>query len=297
MLEQAFDIDVDAAPMLVPFFVVCLAGLAFSRLPPGGTWTAMVGAVIAAVLGGGFVIALVAAAFGGRGLDLVAAAWINLTNLIMWLLALILVPILQFLASLLPEMDAGTGRGEAFKMRNLDYLRNLDANNLPPHIEMLNRAIMYVVIVLAVYLLYRLMLAAYRSRAQRLRDRAALERESIQGARDAKSDLLKLALGLLPDWLFPGKAATPPRMPKDQPGVTEVYALYFDLLSAAYERGHDFVPSATPRERRPALESALPGAPVAGITRCFNAACYGNIAADLALVARLRGELEGAANS
>ena len=297
VLEQAFDIDVGAAPMLVPFFVVCLAGLAFARLPPGGAWTTMVAAAIALVLGGGFVIGLVAAALGGRGLDLVVAAWIFLTDLLMWLLALILVPILRFLAGLLPEMQPGSGRSEVFTVPNFDFLRNLDANSLPPQIEMLNRVIMYAVIVLAVYLLYRLMLAAHRARNQRLRDKVALERESIRGFRDAKSDLLKLALGLLPDWLFPNDAAPPPRMPKDLPGVTEVFALYFDLLTAARAHGHEFVPSATPHERRAALESALPGAPVAAITTRFNAACYGNIATDLAIVARLRGEFEGAANS
>jgi hypothetical protein len=50
--------------------------------------------------------------------------------------------------------------------------------------------------------------------------------------------------------------------------------------------------SATPRERRADLESAIPGAPVARITDCFNAACYGNLRTDQATVDGLRHDLE-----
>ena len=66
------------------------------------------------------------------------------------------------------------------------------------------------------------------------------------------------------------------------------------MLTAAHERGHDFVPSATPNERQPEVENAIPGAPVARITDCFNAACYGNVAIDQATVEQLRRELAGA---
>ncbi|MBT5194543.1 MAG: DUF4129 domain-containing protein [Rhodospirillaceae bacterium] len=293
--EQAFGIDGTAAQMLIPFFVVCLAGLAFARLPPGGAWTTVVGAAIAVVLGGGFIIGLIAAALGGHGLDLIVSGWVHLTEALIWLVTLVLVPLLRLIAYLLPEFERGPGLEQAFQMPNLDFLRNLDSRNLPPEVENLNRLIMYVVIVLAVYLAYRLLLAGYRSHARRLRDRAMIERETIQGANDAGADLLKLALGLLPNWLLPATATPGPRIPQDMPGITEVFALYFDMLSAARDRGHDFVSSATPRERRAALEQALPGAPVAGITTCFNAACYGNIAADLADIARLRGAFEDAA--
>lgn len=35
IVEQSFAVDAHATVMLVPFFIICLAGLAFTRLPPG----------------------------------------------------------------------------------------------------------------------------------------------------------------------------------------------------------------------------------------------------------------------
>ena len=35
LFEQWFDVDAHAAVMLVPFFIICLTGLAFTRLPRG----------------------------------------------------------------------------------------------------------------------------------------------------------------------------------------------------------------------------------------------------------------------
>ena len=39
LFEKAFDLDVAATEMLLPFFAVSLAGMVFARLPPGGSWT------------------------------------------------------------------------------------------------------------------------------------------------------------------------------------------------------------------------------------------------------------------
>ncbi len=296
VVEQTFDVEANAATMLVPFFVVCLAGLAFARMPPGGGWTTMVGIAIGIVLAGGFVIGSIAAALGGSGLELLLAGWILLTEGVMWLLALILIPILQFIASLLPELEPGTARGEAFRLPNFDFLRRLDQEAVPPEIENISRILMYLVIIAAVYLLYRLMRAAFRAHQLRRQAQAALERENIEGAKNAKDDLLKLALELLPAWMRPAAGVPAPSIPVDLPGITEVYTLYFDMLNLACGKGHEFVPSATPRERRAALERILPKAPVGGITARFNAACYGNIPTEAAIVTRLREELESAAN-
>jgi len=157
----------------------------------------MVDGAIGVVLAGGFIIGSIGAAIGGHGLNLLAAGWIYLTNFLVWLLTLLLVPVLQFIADLLPE------------------------------------------------------------------------------------------------WILPGEAVATPRIPLDQPSITKVYALYFDMLTTAYDRGHAFQAAATPRERQTSLQQFLPGAPVAGITTAFNAACYGNIAAEMGLLSELRVGLEG----
>ena len=291
LFEQWFDVEAQAAVMLVPFFVICLAGLAFTRLPSGGAWASMVGGAIAVVLGGGFVIGLIGAAIGGRGLDMVAAGWIYLTDFIAWLLNLILVPILSFLADLLPDFGGTTPHHIKPTAGNWDFLRKLQAGNQPPEMESLNRIIMYLVIAASVYGLYRLALVAYRAHSLRRGARAALERDSIRDGSNTSADLLKLALGLLPEWMLPGEAVPAPRIPQDQPGITEVYALYFDMLTGACDRGHEFQAAATPWERQSLLQQILPGAPVAGITQCFNAACYGHIPAAPGQLARLRDEL------
>ena len=253
----------------------------------------MVDGAIGVVLAGGFIIGSIGAAIGGHGLNLVAAGWIYLTNFLVWLLTLLLVPILQFIADLLPEFRGG-GPGKMKPLfGNWDFLRDFQTKNVPSEIESLNRIIMYLVIGAAVYLLYRLLLAAYRAHDRRRSVSPRLDRESILDGSNTKADLLKLALNLLPEWMLPGEAVAAPRIPLDQPGITEVYALYFDMLTTACDRGHAFQAAATPRERQTSLQQFLPGAPVAGITTAFNAACYGNIAADMGLLSELRVGLEG----
>ena len=91
--------------------------------------------------------------------------------------------------------------------------------------------------------------------------------------------------------MFPKPPPAGPRFPKGKPGITEVYALYFEMLMAAQKKGCAFVPSATPSERRTDIENAIPGAPVARITACFNAACYGNLATDGETLEGLRRQL------
>ncbi|MDP6344782.1 MAG: hypothetical protein QF491_14690, partial [Alphaproteobacteria bacterium] len=82
LVEQAFDVDFSATFMLVPFFAVSLAGLAFARLPSGGAWARTVGLAVAVVIGGGFVVGLIGAVVGGRGLGLLATGWERLVAVI-----------------------------------------------------------------------------------------------------------------------------------------------------------------------------------------------------------------------
>jgi len=160
-----------------------------------------------------------------------------------------------------------------------------------PYAEALIDLLKYPLLGLAFYLSYRLLRRLYGGYAGRPRAVQTAARESIQGNADPNADLIALALGLLPAWLFPKPPPPGPRFPKDRPGITEVYALYFELLAAAGKKGCAFVPSATPSERRAGLEIAVPGAPVARITACFNAACYGDLATDPITLEHLRRQL------
>ena len=118
------------------------------------------------------------------------------------------------------------------------------------------------------------------------------DREALETETDPTKDLLKLLGGLLPSWLT-RKSDKPRdwRYPEDEVGVTEVFLLYFDYLSAAVARGLVFTPNLTPNERVPDLQTALPGARVTLVTDMFNAACYGHVAANRSTVNELRNEL------
>ena len=298
LAEQAFDIEVSATTMLVPFFGVSLSGLAFARLPPGGTWTRIVGLAVAVVLGGGFVIGLIGAVVGGRGLGLLAAGWSHLAAAIMWLLSVLLVPVLEvifaFFAWLIGDIPNQNRDFNALRPDGIRWWENIDVGQMPPFAELILQVVKYPVLFLFIYLLYRLFLWAYQAHARRALVVVAADRESIRGGADSTADLIKLALGLLPSWMLRQAPTAGLRFPDDIPGISEVYALYFDMLTAAHGLGHEFQPSATPRERRPDIEKTLPGAPVAGITRCFNAACYGKLPTDRETVDQLRRELDGA---
>ena len=298
LAEQVFGVDCFTTIMLVPFFAVSLAGLAFARLPPGATWARMVVVAVMGVIGGGFVIGLVGAVVGGRGLGLLAVGWNYIVSAIGWLLNILLVPVLEvifgFIAWLIGDSEPSKRDPTILKFPEGSWWERVDSGPALAYADLVIALIKYPLLILIFYLSYRLLLRAYRGYAKNTAAARAIDRESIQGDADAKADLVALALGLLPAWLFPTAAPAGPRYPKGRPGITDVYALYFDMLTAAHERGHDFVPSATPNERQPEVENAIPGAPVARITDCFNAACYGNVAIDQATVEQLRRELAGA---
>ena len=290
LVEQAAGIDASATLMLILFFVASLSGLAFGRLAPGGAWTPIVGLAVAAVLGGGFFAGMLGAVIGGHGLGLLATAWSYLSVVVLWLLEMLF----AFLLWILPDLASRKDGGVDWKPPKFELPEYIKVESGPGGMDLSVQLLQYGGLLLALYLAYRLLAWAYRVYAQKDEVEDDTERESIQGNADARADMLNLLWDLLHDWLRPAKAAAAPHFPQDKPGITEVYALYFDMLTAACDKGHDFVPSATPRERRADIEETIPGAPVAPITNCFNAACYGNVATDLTIVERLRRELEQA---
>jgi len=296
--EQGFDADVSATFMLAPFFAVSLAGLAFARLPPAGAWARVVGLAVALVLGGGFVIGVIGAVVGGRGLGLLAVGWSYLVSAILWLLTLVLVPILEvvfaFFSWLVGDIPPTNRDLDGLRSDGPNWWEHVNTDGVPPFFELVIQLLKYPVMLLVLYGVFRLFVWAYQAHGRRAWVAAVTDRESIRGEADSTADLIKLALGLLPAWMLRQQPAQAPRIPGDMPGITEIYVLYFDMLTAAHAQGYAFEPSATPRERRPDLEKAMPGAPVAGITRCFNAACYGRLPTNPETVARLRRELDGA---
>lgn len=298
LAEQAFGADFSATVMIIPFFAVCLGGLAFARMTGSGTWPRTIGLAVLSVIGGGLLIGLIGAMFGGSGVRLIAAAWNQLLALVSWVLTVLLAPVIEVIFSFVLWLIGDSvppNRAERVSTPQLqDWWQHIQPESLPSYLQTIIEFLRYPFLLLVIYLLYRFLLFAYRTYGARAALAVAAERESIRGNANVAVDLANLALGLLPDWMLAGGGARGRRYPKGQPGITEAYLLYFDLLETAVSRGYEPVTSMTPRERTPELEAALPGAPVGAITECFNAACYGGIAADPATLERLRDSLSAA---
>ena len=99
---------------------------------------------------------------------------------------------------------------------------------------------------------------------------------------------------MLPDWMTRrGRQRHRWRYP-DDPGIKEVFILYFETLEMALERGMEFNSRQTPTERQIVLEGVLQGAPISDITSRFNAACYGNVPTSDDRVEVLRSKLMSA---
>ncbi len=296
LAEQVFDADFHATVMILPFFAVSLAALAFARMATSGAWPRTIGLAVLSVIGGGLLVGLAGAAFGGGGLRLILVVWNHFLAGLSWVLTVLLAPVLEvifdFVIWLIGE-HAPVDRAErVITPQERDWWQALKPDSVDPMVELVVNLLKYPVLLIGIYLLYRLLIKGYRVYIAGVKSATLAERESIRGEANAATDLANLALGLLPGWMFRGGAEAGLRAPKDRPGITEAFTLYFDLLAAARKRGYEIVPSMTPRERRPALEVTIPGAPVGPITECFNAACYGNIAVDEGTMGRLRGELE-----
>ncbi len=296
LAEQAFGADFYATVMIVPFLAVSLAALAFARMATSGAWPRTIGLAVLSVIGGGLLIGLVGAAFGGSGLRLIAIAWNHFLAGLSWVLTVLLAPVLEvifdFAIWLIGEHEPFKRVDRVITPQERPWWRELRPDSVDPMVELVINLLKYPVLLIGIYLLYRLLIRGYRAYIAGVKSTTLAERKSIRGEANAATDLGNLALGLLPGWMFRGGAEAGLRAPKDRPGITEAFTLYFDLLAAARKRGYELIPSMTPRERRPDLEATIPGAPVGPITECFNAACYGNIGVDEGTVDRLRAELE-----
>ncbi len=121
------------------------------------------------------------------------------------------------------------------------------------------------------------------------------DRESIRGDANARSDFADLLRRLIPGFLKgQGEKEVGLRYPPDQPGITEVFMLYFRLLTVGLHRGVLFESHLTPAEIEGRLELVLPGARVDQITRRFEAACYGHEPTEAALLSALSSSLDDA---
>ena len=117
------------------------------------------------------------------------------------------------------------------------------------------------------------------------------QREKIEGGHEVGKDLADLLLRLIPKLKNKEGLGQNWHYPQNEPGISDVFRIYFDYLREAVNRGMVLNPHQTPNERAPDIETALPGAPVANLTACFNDACYGHQPSHQAIISTLEAGL------
>ena len=244
----------------------------------------------------GVALGLTAGAFGRGGLELLFTAWVYLSDAIVWTLSALLQTVLDALmASLtwLEEKDIIGQTAAGSEAQTPPWWQRLAFDPRSPIVDTLAELLQVIFLLLLVYPLYRLFAWAYRQASDYVPMRLAEQHESIKGEARTVPDLARLLEQLLPTWARRNASTSNDwQTPAGEPGISEVFGLYFDLLSMAVLRGHVFVPTLTPLERIPDLLATLPGAPVVPITRRFNAACYGREKTDPRTILNLRKQLQ-----
>lgn len=304
LAEQASKEDLGARALLVPFFVASLAGMAVARLPEHGvgakaaSWVRVIAVSVLVVIGTGLLLGLAGGVYGSGGVHLLYRGWGLLVDGLLWLirypLELLVNAMLAFWTWVRNLLNPS---GEQVSLDPIsmpqapavDAVTSGSGSTLGQTIVNILQYPLLVVLLVTIFVVLAL---AFRRLWLRRKGLVDEDRESIESVPDASGDLARLLQGLLPAWMRRGRAAGLTwRYPEGEPGVGEVFRLYFDYLSAAIRRGMVFDPSDTPQERSADLQAALPGTPAGPVTERFNAACYGREPTDLETLSQFRSAL------
>lgn len=301
IVDEFVSTELRLAELLIPYFLATLGGMAVARLPEdspvAGRWTRIILVALGAFLGTGLIAGLLGGRYGYLGLNALWVAWGWVVDAILWLLywpltvvGWVIAKIIEILQSLFggepaeQEQEQGQGDRPEFPEREAQE----GAGN--EWVEAVLEALQWPLTFLLLFVVLIVAALAYRRIVRRLSRDDGVERETIKDEVEEVTylDLLK---GLLPDWMT--RRGTPRHLWKypDEPGIKEVFMLYFETIEMALERGMEFNSQHTPSERQPMMSGVLDGAPIGDITSRFNAACYGNVPTEASQVESLRSRL------
>ncbi len=278
--------------IVVPFFGATLGGMALGRLAEPGSWGAVskiwsrvILGTVAGILSLGLLFGLAGSTFGGGPLRGIGTALAAIRDGIFWVVSIplsyvagALFAFFQWLVDTFgnnePEPLQVQGAAEGELVEQAEQATEAVGSGI---IETLVSILVWpVVAIIILAILYFLVMSLRRIR-RRDQQTPDSERESIRGDANARKDLANLLARLLPDFLRRRSAEEYVlRYPPDEPGITEIFRLYYRCLTLALERGAEIDPHLTPSELRVRLEESLPRAPVGLLTERFNAACYGH---------------------
>ena len=149
--------------------------------------------------------------------------------------------------------------------------------------------------VVALLILYLLVKAVRRWLAPRPEPTLG-RRESVREGATPLSDIAKLLLNLIPDWLRMGGRKPTFALPSGPSGIVEVLRIYYDLLHMAEDKGYLRCPHETTTEFQVTLERVIPRELVRAATAAFNRAFYGHHPATEEQIAQMRSSVQGLAS-
>lgn len=303
LLESLTHADVDARFLILPFFASALGGMAINHLVTarsGNRGSAFWGRFMTMAVGGILFTAIAITGLAVLWNDAIKSLGNAVAIVAGWILLAIAVPfalVAMGLVILLRRLR-GEGGSEVFiggetrlPSRAPDQAVDMGdgGSSVFDNVVDLLRLPLAILLLLAIlFVLYM----TFRRYMTKRRKRFGDDRESVRGDADAGKDLAGLLGKLLPEWMRRRQGSEAERRyPADEPGISEVFQLYFGYLKEATRRGMDIESGRTPNELRGAMSRALPGKPVALMTQRFNAACYGHEPSSAEVLGELRAGL------
>ena len=278
LLELITARELGSASLLLPFFLASLAAMALARMPDvtraSRNWVVVIATTVVVAIGLGLLIGVIFGAAGRGGVSLVSSGWDQIAGFVVAIVAVVVITIVTVIISMTSWFGTADNRNEEvkpiFELPNWlleTQPEGMGGEHGPPEYWP------YFAGALIVYLLFRVLKPALKNRFLRppaddaLREALEVETQPI----NELARLLKILLGVGGST----RARVQWRYPRENPGITEVFELYFEMLDATMARGGELAQSATPLEQMEGICDTLPEVPVARITQCFNAACYG----------------------
>lgn len=297
VIEFATETKLHASDCLIPFFLLSLGGLALIHRPTNPamarSWTKIALATVTLIITGGFLFGLLGGQIGGAILTAAGIVWAYFLAAAAWILELLLGPILELFFSLIESLKPeGDSTVRPVVRPDIDWDK-LDVTEAAPFVDAVISFLRFPLIALFIYLLISYLIRTHRHwNVLTRKSPIHITHETIERDGDAMRDIAHLLDTLLPSWMRRRAHAADWKYPRDLPGLSEIYQLYFGLLDSAAARGIVAAPSTTPSERVEALKSGFPGLPVHRLTRRFNAACFGRQTSDDATIQELRQAFE-----
>ena len=310
VIDIANPADLNVFPMMFVFFASGVSGLIIAHMAPTSqqtdgnrTWTRLIGGMVGALV----ILGLLFSLLQRNVLAIIAAPFLWMLELIakavFYVFIYPLAYVVDFLTRMLFALLVWLG-GEPQAERTFappqgvgnfeSFTRDGEAE---PVALLLLQILQWSVVTAIIVGTLLLMALAFRRRVRRRNEEVDGMRESLIEDADLTYDFASLLFNMLPSRFRRRRAPPGLRLPSDDPNITDVFRVYFGLLTLAEQRGHPRHSSETPSEFQRTLENLFPPSLVRAATTAFTRACYGHHPATREQIEEMRIELEEVAKT